>query len=105
MTQKIYQDMSAEEQLQWVTEFGELMAQHEAMIIAVGKRQQTMTLEGAKAVQRVFALLAAWPFAQDFCEKAQKYGDYMTIPPGPKQRQHNFHLLDLEKPYRESDTH
>jgi len=76
MTQKFYQDMSAEEQLQWVTEFGELMAQHEAMIIAVGKRQQTMTLEGAKAVQRVFALLAAWPFAQDFCEKAQKYGDY-----------------------------
>lgn len=75
-TQRIYQDMSAEEQLQWVTEFGELMAQHEAMIIAVGKRQQTMTLEGAKAVQRVFALLAAWPFAQDFCEKAQKYGDY-----------------------------
>ena len=75
-TQKFYQDMSAEEQLQWVTEFGELMAQHEAMIIAVGKRQQTMTLEGAKAVQRVFALLAAWPFAQDFCEKAQKYGDY-----------------------------
>ena len=68
--------MSAEEQLQWVTEFGELMEQHEAMIIAVGKRQQTMTLEGAKAVQRVFALLAAWPFAQDFCEKAQKYGDY-----------------------------
>lgn len=62
--------------MQWVTEFGELMAQHEAMIIAVGKRQQTMTLEGAKAVQRVFALLAAWPFAQDFCEKAQKYGDY-----------------------------
>ena len=75
-TQKFYQDMSAEEQLQWVTEFGELMTQHEAMIIAVGKRQQTMTLEGAKAVQRVFALLAAWPFAQDFCEKAQKYGDY-----------------------------
>jgi lipopolysaccharide cholinephosphotransferase len=36
---------------------------------------------------------------------SQKYGDYMTIPPGPKQRQHNFHLLDLEKPYRESDTH
>lgn len=75
-TQKFYNDMSAEEQLQWVTEFGELMTQHEAMIIAVGKRQQTMTLEGAKAVQRVFALLAAWPFAQDFCEKAQKYGDY-----------------------------
>lgn len=31
---------------------------------------------------------------------SQKYGDYMTIPPGPKQRQHNFHLLDLEKSYK-----
>lgn len=32
---------------------------------------------------------------------SQKYGDYMTIPPGPKQRQHNFHLLDLEKSYKD----
>ena len=32
---------------------------------------------------------------------SQKYGDYMVIPEGPKQRQHNFHLLDLSKPYRE----
>ena len=32
---------------------------------------------------------------------SQKYGDYMTIPPGPKQRQHNFHLLDLNKSYKE----
>lgn len=34
---------------------------------------------------------------------SQKYGDYMTIPPGPKQRQHNFHLLDLEKSYRDQE--
>ncbi len=32
----------------------------------------------------------------------QKYGDYMTIPPGEKQRQHNFHLLDLNKGYRDN---
>jgi lipopolysaccharide cholinephosphotransferase len=32
---------------------------------------------------------------------SQKYGDYMTIPKGDHQRQHNYHLLDLEKPYRE----
>lgn len=31
----------------------------------------------------------------------QKYGDYMVIPPHAKQRQHNFHYLDLEMPYRE----
>lgn len=35
---------------------------------------------------------------------SQKYGDYMTIPPGPKQRQHNFHLLDLEKSYKDQEN-
>lgn len=33
---------------------------------------------------------------------SQKYGQYMTIPPGSKQRQHNFHLLDLDTPYKEN---
>lgn len=28
------------------------------------------------------------------------YGNYMQIPPGPKQKQHNFHLLDLTMPYK-----
>lgn len=31
---------------------------------------------------------------------SQKYGDYMTIPKQNEQRQHNFHYLDLNKPYR-----
>lgn len=30
----------------------------------------------------------------------QKYGEYMVIPDGDHQRQHNFHLLDLEHGYR-----
>lgn len=29
------------------------------------------------------------------------YGDYMKIPDGEHQRQHNFYYLDLNKPYRE----
>lgn len=29
------------------------------------------------------------------------YGDYMKIPDGEHQRQHNFHYLDLNAPYRE----
>jgi hypothetical protein len=29
-----------------------------------------------------------------------KYGDYMTIPDGNHQHQHNFHYLDLEMPYK-----
>lgn len=31
---------------------------------------------------------------------SQKYGKYMVIPDGDHQRQHNFHLLDLERGYR-----
>lgn len=30
---------------------------------------------------------------------ANKYGDYMQMPPKEKQRQHNFYFLDLNKPY------
>ncbi len=34
---------------------------------------------------------------------AQKYGDYMTIPPVDKQKQHNFYYLDLEHSYKDFD--
>lgn len=62
MTQKLYQDMSAEEQAAWVADFAQVIKQ----------------MDDATAVRRIFTLLAAWPFAQDFCEKAQRYGDYMA---------------------------
>ena len=32
---------------------------------------------------------------------SNKYGDYMVIPDKQHQRQHNFHYVDLNKPYRE----
>ena len=32
---------------------------------------------------------------------SNKYGSYMVIPDGDHQRQHNFHVLDLDKPYTE----
>jgi len=31
---------------------------------------------------------------------SHKYGDYMTIPDGDHQRQHNFHVLHFDRPYR-----
>ena len=34
----------------------------------------------------------------------RKYGDYMVIPKQSGQRQHNFHYLDLDKPYREYEV-
>ena len=33
---------------------------------------------------------------------SRKYGDYMQVPPVEKQRQHNFHYLDLEHSYHEN---
>ncbi len=33
---------------------------------------------------------------------SRKYGDYMTIPKQSQQRQHNFHFLDLNCPYRDN---
>jgi lipopolysaccharide cholinephosphotransferase len=33
---------------------------------------------------------------------SRKYGDYMTIPDCDHQRQHNFHVLDFNRPYQES---
>lgn len=32
---------------------------------------------------------------------SNKYGDYMTIPPQGRQRQHGFHYVDLEHSYKE----
>ncbi len=34
---------------------------------------------------------------------SKKYGDYMTVPDVEHQRQHNFHYLDYNLPYREYD--
>ena len=34
---------------------------------------------------------------------ATKYGDYMTIPKHDEQRQHDFHYLDYQLPYRQYD--
>ena len=39
------------------------------------------------------------------CYLSKLYGDYMTIPPGDKQRQHNFYFLDYHLPYREYQDH
>lgn len=78
MTQRLYTEMNADEQLQWVTEFGEIMEQHGERLALLTKGKATATTDDAAAIRRIFSLLSAWPFAQDFCEKAQRYGDYMA---------------------------
>ena len=41
-----------------------------------------------------------WGVQQRDAYLTRKYGDYMTIPKQAGQRQHNFHYLDLNMPYR-----
>ncbi|MGN0048806.1 MAG: phosphorylcholine transferase LicD [Bacteroides sp.] len=41
-----------------------------------------------------------WGVQQRDTYLTRKYGDYMTIPKQAGQRQHNFHYLDLNMPYR-----
>ena len=78
MTQKLYTEMSAEEQAAWVADFAQVMEQHGERLALLAKGKETVTADDAGVVRQVFGLLAAWPFAQDFCEKAQRYGDYMA---------------------------
>ena len=42
---------------------------------------------------------SVWGVEQYDTYLTNKYGDYMTIPDGDHQRQHNFHVLDLDTPY------
>ncbi len=82
MEQKqLYQDMSPDEQAQWVQDFAQVMEQCGERLALLTKGKATATTDDAAAIRRIFSLLSAWPFAQDFCEKAQRYGDYMARTP------------------------
>lgn len=72
MNVKKYEAMTAEEQERWVSEFAEWAPKGRelAKMTAGWTKQHTTDMEQG------LELLAAWPFAQDFCEKAHRYGDY-----------------------------
>lgn len=84
MTNRLYKEMNAEEQVAWVTEFSELSLRLQGVIEAAAKRRSLPTADAAgtaaavAGIRRLFALLGAWGFAQEFCEKARRYGDYMA---------------------------
>lgn len=76
---RFYPDMSPEQQLQWVTDFAALMTGGGDRIVSQARqRQPQWQPDDAQTVRRIVEMLAAWPFAQDFAEKAQRYGDYMA---------------------------
>lgn len=76
-TQRFYQDMSAEEQLQWVQGFSEVLNKGSERIAVLAKDSRAVwTRDDQAMMQRLFGLLGAWPWAQGFCEQALRFGDY-----------------------------
>lgn len=76
---RFYPDMSPEQQLQWVTDFAALMTGGGDRIVSQARqRQPQWQSDDAQTVRRIVEMLAAWPFAADFCDKARRYGDYMA---------------------------
>jgi hypothetical protein len=76
MAQKFYPDMTTAEQVQWVNEFATIIEEHGNRISLFGKIKEPMQPDELPWVRSLFSLLAAWPFAADFCEKAMRYGDF-----------------------------
>lgn len=76
MGQRFYQSMTAEEQTRWVSDFATIIEKHGERIAVLGKGKEQMQADELSWVRSLFGLLCAWPFAQDFCEKAMRYGDF-----------------------------
>jgi len=77
MTQKLYIEMTTEEQLRWVNEFAEVLNKGGERIAVLAKDSRAVwTRDDQAMMQRLFGLLGAWPWAQGFCEQALRFGDY-----------------------------
>jgi hypothetical protein len=76
-TQKLYNEMTTEEQLRWVQDFSDVLNKNGERITQLAKDNRAVwTADDYRMMHQLFALLGAWPFAQDFVAKAQRYGDY-----------------------------
>lgn len=69
--------MTADEQLQWATAFGEYLRNDWACLENIAKSKTIQwTIELQRTMDKLIGLLLAWPFAVDFCEQARRYNDY-----------------------------
>ena len=76
-TQKLYNEMTTEEQLRWVQDFSDVLNKSGERIVQLAKDNRAVwTADDHRMMHRLFALLGAWQFAQDFVAKALRFGDY-----------------------------
>jgi hypothetical protein len=69
--------MTTEEQLRWVQDFSDVLNKSGERIAQLAKDNRAVwTADDHRMMHRLFALLGAWQFAQDFVAKALRFGDY-----------------------------
>ena len=73
MEQKLYQQMTVEEQLAYVTDLTQFC---EAKLPVLEKLGDAWELSHRKDMETGLRLMAAFQFARDFVDKALRYGDY-----------------------------
>lgn len=73
MNQKLYTEMTAEEQLQWMKNFTEFV---NGRLDRLVRLRTPWDKSGHDEMKVALNLIGAWPFAQDFVEKAIHYGDF-----------------------------
>ena len=76
MAQRLYPDMTTEEQMRWVNEFAQIIEEHDERIVSFSKGKEPMKSDELPWVRSLFGLLAEWSFSSDFCEQAMRYGDF-----------------------------
>ena len=75
MNQKLYTEMTADEQLHWMKQFTEFTNGRLERLLTIKGPWEKTDIDEMKAALK---LIGAWPFAQDFVEKALHYGDYQA---------------------------
>lgn len=73
MTQKLYTEMTADEQLVWMKVFTDFM---NGRLDRLVQPRSTWEQSDRDEMKVALNLIGAWPFATDFVDKAMRYGDF-----------------------------
>ena len=75
-TTKLFREMTADEQLQWATEFGDFLKSDWPQLEPVASGNAQLTLPLQKTMASLLTMLMAWPFSRDFAGDGLRYNDF-----------------------------
>ena len=73
MAQKLYTEMTADEQLQWIKSFTDFM---NGRLDKLVQKRIAWEQDDREEMKAALKLIAVWPFAIDFVDNALRYGDF-----------------------------